>query len=171
MYSYEIKVPKERIAVLIGKKGSIKKRLMNKLKIELSIDSREGFVVLKGDDSLNLLIAQDIVKAIARGFNPDLAELLMDDDFCLEIVDVTDYSGKSRKKLIRLKSRCIGANGKARETLEDLTNTHISVYGKTVSILGKTEDVGIAKKAVEGLLRGSKHGNVYARIRKLKETL
>ena len=68
MYTYDIKIPKERIAVLIGKKGNIRKRLSNKLNIKLSIDSNEGLVILDGEDSFNLLIAENVIKAIARGF-------------------------------------------------------------------------------------------------------
>jgi len=171
MYTYDIKIPKERIAVLIGKKGDIKRRLANKLKIKLSIDSNEGLVILDGEDSFNLLIAENVIKAIARGFNPDLAELLLDEDYGLEIIDLTEFSGKSKDKLIRLRSRCIGTEGKARIMLEYLTHTHISVYGKTVSIIGKIEDLFIARESIEGLLRGSKHSNVYARIKKLREAL
>ena len=38
----------------------------------MKIDSEDGIVDLLGDDSLNLLIAQSVVKAIGRGFNPDI---------------------------------------------------------------------------------------------------
>ena len=170
MYTYDIKIPKERIAVLIGKKGNIRKRLSNKLNIKLSIDSNEGLVILDGEDSFNLLIAENVIKAIARGFNPDLAELLLDEEYGLEIIELTEFSGKSKNKLIRLRSRCIGTNGKARMMLESLTNTHISVYGKTTTIIGPVYDVLLAKHAVEKLLRGSPHGNVYKYIDSQKKS-
>ena len=77
-------------------------------------------------------------------------------------------SGKSKSNLLRLKARCIGTKGKAKNTIENLTNTSISVYGKTISIIGLAEQVFLAKKAIEALLRGSKHGNVYKQLEKSK---
>ena len=76
-FSYEVKIPKERVAVLVGVEGSVKKEIEHRLKIKLVIDSKEGDVVLTGDDSLMLLTGQNVVKAIGRGFNPNIAlELL-----------------------------------------------------------------------------------------------
>ena len=45
--------------------------------------------------------------------------------------------------------------------LESLTDSHISIYGKTVAIIGGVTDVIVAKQAIEKLLKGSPHGNVY----------
>ena len=75
-----------------------------------------------------------------------------------------NYAGKSKNDLIRLKSRIIGTEGKARKTIEKRTNTNISIYGKTVSIIGGRQGVQVAKRAVENLLRGSQHNKVYSWI-------
>ena len=74
----------------------------------------------------------------------------------------------SEKKLDRLKGRVIGSRGKSRNTLEKLTNTNISVYGKTIAIIGLIEDISISREAVEKLLQGSAHSNVYNFIEKQK---
>jgi ribosomal RNA assembly protein len=68
--------------------------------------------------------------------------------------------------MLRQKSRIIGTKGKARNSIEKMTNTNICVYGKTVCIIGKTETVVLAKQAVESLLTGAPHGNVYKRLEK-----
>ena len=86
---------------------------------------------------------------------------LVDENYCLEIVNIKDFTGKSKKKLLRIKARVIGTQGKARKLIETLTNTEIVIYGKTVAIIGKIEDTLIAKTAVEKLLSGAPHGNVY----------
>ena len=44
----ELKIPKARVAVLIGEKGSTKRLLEKKLKIKLNI-STEGDVMLEGN--------------------------------------------------------------------------------------------------------------------------
>lgn len=167
MYSYELKIPKERVSVLIGTRGRNKKYIEGILKIKININS-EGDVILRGEDSLKLKIGEDIIKAIGRGFNPDLAKLLLDEEYILDVIDITDFSGKSKDKLIRLRGRCIGTGGKSRKVIERLTKTKVSIYGKTISIIGEVEGVERARDAFEKLLRGSKHGNIYSYLEKFK---
>ena len=45
--------------------------------------------------------------------------------------------------------------------IEELSESYISVYGKSVSIIGTAESAAIAKRAVEALLSGSTHASVY----------
>jgi len=165
-FSYEVKIPKDRIAVLIGIKGKIKKKIEDSLNIKMIIDSKEGDVVLKGDDSLILLTAQSIVKAIGRGFNPDIALELLNEDGYFEIVDFGVFAGDFKSGLIRLRSRIIGTDGKARKTIEKLTDTHSVIYGKTIGIIGNYEEVELARKAFESLLSGSRHSTVYSWLEK-----
>lgn len=162
----EIKVPNERIAVLIGKKGSTKRRLCKELNIKITIDTEEQLVTLKGEDNFKLLIGKEVVQAIARGFNPEIALSLLNEENVCEIIDITDFSGNSKQKLFRLRARVIGREGKARENIEQLTHTHISIFGKTVAIIGILNDVLKAKHAIETLLRGSKHATVYSWLEK-----
>jgi len=168
VYSYGLKIPKDRIAVVIGKKGSIKKEIEAATKTQLNVDSKEGDVFISGKDALKLYNAREVVKAIGRGFNPELAIILLKPDYALEIVAVEDYVKGDIK---RAKGRLIGSEGKARRTIETLSGCYISVYGKTVAIIGKVEDVFVARRAVEGLLRGAKHGNIYKWLEKRKKEI
>ena len=52
--------------------------------------------------------------------------------------------------------------------LEEITNTNISIFGKTISILGKYDDVDLCSNAVNKLIDGQKHGIVYSFIQKKK---
>jgi len=162
----EVKIPKDRIAVLIGEKGADKRRIQNKTNTKLIINSEEGDVRIEGEDSWNVLKTKDVIKAIGRGFNPKIALRLTNDNIILDIVNIQDYSGKSKKSEERLKSRVIGTQGKARNVLEKMTNTNISVYGKTVSIIGKSEDVYLARRGIEMILNGSPHSHAYIFIQK-----
>ncbi len=165
-YHYETKIPKERIAVLIGAKGENKKKIEKELNARLVIDSDEGDVIIKGYDSFNLLIGQNIVKAIGRGINPNVALRLLEEDAVLETIDITDFSGRSKNKLIRIRGRAIGTDGKSRERIEELTNTNIAIYGKTITIIGDYEGVALARKAIESLLSGSRHTTIYQWLEK-----
>lgn len=164
-FTYDLKIPKERVAVLIGKDGSVKKELEDQTKIKIDVDSKEGDVRLIGSDSVNLYLIKDIVKAIGRGFNPEVAMQLLKQDYVLELINMADYV-KSPNQMLRLKGRVIGKAGKARETIQELTDTSISVYGKTIAIIGFCDNVAVSKKAVETLLSGSQHSAVYKWLEK-----
>ncbi len=165
-YSYELKVPRNRVAVIIGKEGSIKKEIEESTGTKLNIDSKEGDIFISGEDGLGLYSAREIIKAIGRGFNPEIAKLLLKQDYIFEVVDLTDFAGKSNDAMIRLKGRVIGREGKSRKLIEELTECSISVFGKTISIIGSAESAAAARQAVESLLGGSRHANVYKWLEK-----
>jgi ribosomal RNA assembly protein len=156
----ELKIPKERIAVLIGKDGEVKNRLEEKGKVKIDIDSKEGDVFIEGE-SLDVYVMQSVVKAIARGFNPEIAETLLNEKNSFELIDIQDFVGKSKKDQMRLKGRVIGQEGKSRKYIESFCEVKMVVYGKTIGIIGELERVAIAKQAIEMLLEGSPHGNVF----------
>ena len=170
-YSYELKVPKSRVAVIIGKEGSVKKEIEEATKTKLGIDSKEGDVFVSGEDALGLYTAREIIKAIGRGFNPEIAKLLLKPDYIFEIIDLSEYVGKSKEAMLRLKGRVIGKEGKSRRLIEELTECNISVFGKTISIIGLPESAVSARQAVEALLRGSTHANVYKWLERRRREL
>ena len=159
-FNYDLKIPKERVAVLIGKEGSVKKELEALTNLTIDVDSKEGDVKIRGEDSLKLFALKEVILAIGRGFNPDIAQLLLKQDYVLDIIHLLDFV-KNKNHFGRIKGRVIGTKGKSRATIETLTETFISVYGKTISIIGRSENVVGAKKAVEALIQGSPHSNVY----------
>jgi len=168
-YRYGIRIPKSRVAVLIGKKGAVKRQLETQTKTRIKVDSQEGDVFVEGGDPVNLLAVKDFITSVGRGFNPELAQLLLKHDYCLEVIDIANFvRGKSHLK--RIKGRVIGQEGKARRIIEELTNCHLSIFGKTISIIGPVEYSLVARRAIEMLLRGSPHSNVYRMLeRKRKE--
>ncbi|MBI2651910.1 RNA-processing protein [Candidatus Woesearchaeota archaeon] len=170
-YSYELKVPKNRVAVIIGKGGSVKKEIEEATNTKLDVDSKEGDVFISGEDALGLYTAREMIKAIGRGFNPEIAKLLLKADYVFEVVDLSEYVGKSKEAMLRLKGRVIGKEGKSRKLIEELTECNISVFGKTISIIGLPESAANARQAVESLLRGSTHANVYKWLEKRRREL
>lgn len=171
MYAEELKIPKDRIAVLLGEKGQTKYLIEKKTNTKIKVQSQDGDIFISCKESLNTFITKDIVNAIGRGFAPELALKLLDEDYQLDLIKIKDYSGKSKNKFIRIKGRLIGTKGRARKNLERLTNTYIEVYGKTVGIIGKVENIIIARQAIERILQGSRHGNVYSWLEKQRKLL
>ena len=161
---YEVRIPRDRIAVLIGIKGQIKRKIEQDTSTRLNIDSQEGDVAILGKDALDVNVSKDIVRAIGRGFNPEFAFELLKPDYFFESIDISEVSSKKNASINRIKSRLIGKEGGARRTIEKLTNTHICVYGKTISIIGYVSNVDAARKAVTSLIRGAPHSSVYATL-------
>ncbi|MEE1157470.1 MAG: KH domain-containing protein [Methanobrevibacter sp.] len=170
-----LKIPQNRVGALIGTNGDVKKSIEKLTGTILDIDSDDGTVYITPredmEDPLGVWNANHIVKAIARGFNPEVAMKLIHDDIYLEIMKLPLYIGKSKKALARYKGRIIGKNGKTRELITELAEVDMAVYGKTVSFIGEMENVLVAKEAVEMILNGSRHKSVYAFLENKKETL
>ena len=164
----DIKIPKVRVAVLIGKKGVTKRLLQKKLSVKLII-SPEGDVEVIGEP-FEMMVAIKVVRAIGRGFNPKIALLLMNDTFHFDLFDMKDFA-RSEADVHRVKGRLIGTQGKAWKTIEKLTEVDLAVYGHTVALIGEIEKIEIAKLAVEKLMRGAPHGKVYSFIDKMKGRL
>lgn len=169
-FSYELRIPKERVAVLIGKNGEIKKDLESATDTKMNIDSHEGDIFIEGDDPLKLFTAREIVKAVGRGFNPDVAKLLLKADYAIELLSLHDYI-KTKNDMLRLKGRVIGAEGKSRRTIEALTETYLSVYGKTIGIIGEAYNVSVCRRAIDSLLSGSPHSSVYKWLEKQRREM
>ncbi|MGB7969563.1 MAG: KH domain-containing protein [Methanobacterium sp.] len=161
-----LKIPRERVGVVIGKNGITKDEIENLTKTEIIVDSEAGTVAIspteETEDPLSVWKARYIVKAIGRGFNPEISVKLMGDETILEIINLPDYVGKSKKAVLRQKARIIGKEGRTKDIITDMTGVDISIYGKTVAIIGDMEQIHIAKEAVEMILNGVRHKTVYA---------
>ena len=160
-----IKVPQDRVGTLIGKNGETKKMLQDISGIKLDIDTEEGDVIIHDDveleDPVMALKIMDVIRAVGRGFNPEKATRLFDDDEYLEIVDLKDFVGDREGAVHRVRGRLIGKDGKTRRIIEDLTGCDMIIYGNTVGLIGNSISLPVAKHAVELILHGSEHATVY----------
>lgn len=165
-----VRIPKARVAPAIGSEGEVKQRIEKETGVELDYDSETGLVEVKGEDdnALGMMNAGDVIKAIGRGFSPERAFDLLDEETYLEVLDVTHYSGKSEKKKARLKGRVIGKNGKTRRLIEEYTGTNLSIYGKTIACIGPSDKISIVREAVDMLLDGAPHSAAYNFLEKKK---
>lgn len=170
-----LKIPQNRVGALIGSNGKVKKSIENATGTILDIDSEDGIVYISPredmEDPLGVWNANHIVKAIARGFNPEIALKLVRDEIYLEVISLPLYIGKSRKALARHKGRIIGKDGKTREIITEMAEVDMVVYGKTVSLIGEMDNIMIAKEAIEMILNGSRHKSVYGFLEHKKENL
>jgi len=170
MAESELKIPKDRVGALIGPDGKVKREIEEKTGTKIEVDSEGGEITItsESDDFMPVHLSQNIVKAIGRGFSPENAMLLIVDDTYLEIIDLRDYVGKSEKAIEQKKGRIIGKGGKAREEIEKAASAKISVYGRTIGIIGTMDSISKAKRAIEMLIEGASHTAVYNFLSKKK---
>ena len=171
-----VKIPRERIGVLIGPNGETKREIEENLNVKLEVNSGSGDVTINlnenSNDPFQLFRARDIVLAIGRGFSPQRAfRLLRNEDDMLTIIDLREIFGKNKSDIKRVKGRIIGKDGKTRRIIEESTETYISVYGHTVSIIGGVEESRIAREAIDMLIRGSQHATVYRFLQRKRHEL
>ena len=159
-----VRIPKERVGVLIGRDGETKQAVEEQAHVHLTIDSEEGEVTIDdthAQDPLVGLKVEDIVRAIGRGFAPDAAFRLFKEDTELYIFDIYDYAGKTESHLERVKARIIGRDGRTKRVIESITGANVAIYGHTVALIADFEGMDIAKRAIDMLLSGSQHPTVY----------
>jgi len=171
-----VKVPRERIGALVGPDGRVKASIEKKLSVRLQIDSQTGDIQITlmptAQDPTVLFRAKEVVTAIGRGFSPENAfRLLEDDETVLGVIDLREAVGRSQSDMRRLKGRVIGKEGKTRRIIEELTEANVCIYGHTISIVGKIDQVETAKAAVRMLIRGSLHGTVYRFLHRKRREL
>ena len=167
--SYEkvIRIPNDRIAVLIGKSGSVKSKIEELCFVSLDIDGDTGEVLIKAMadvEKIQPFKAMEIVTAIGRGFSPENAMTLLKGENTLHVIDLREFAGKSTANVERIKGRIIGEGGRARRNMENLTSTNISVYGRTVSIIGDASKLRSTVDAISAISSGGMHGAVYDKL-------
>jgi len=169
-YEKTVRIPVERVAALIGKKGESKKNLEEMCHVSLDIKSDTGEVSVKSSSAEegDPFKAMSVVEAVGRGFSPQRALRLLDPDMTLEVLDLRDYAGRSANSLERIRGRIIGLEGKSRKTIEELTKSSISVYGRTVAIIGESGEAKLAKEAVDMLASGSRHRSVFNMLQRAR---
>ena len=182
IFEKTVRIPAARVAVLIGRRGRTKAAIEKRCSVSVVVDSSEGTVTVKSTggqaavaaaaaaegagagDALGPFKAAEIVAAIGRGFAPDRAMSLLDEGRSLHVVDLREFAGRSPSQIGRIKGRIIGERGRARRSMESLTGASISVYGRTVAVIGTAASLRLAVEAITSLSSGSMHGAVYGRL-------
>ncbi len=167
-----VRIPEDRVGVLIGPGGSTKGEIEQKTSARIEIETGTGEVTVSSPadaDPTGILKARDIVLAIGRGFSPDRAYRLLDDSTYLGVIDIKAVAGRKDKAAMwRIRSRLIGTEGRARGRIEELSGASMSVAGNSVAIIGKEAQLDRATRAVELLLRGSEHAVVFRLLVRLR---
>ncbi|RLG19603.1 RNA-processing protein [Candidatus Micrarchaeota archaeon] len=154
-----VKIPEERVAVLLGEKGRDKRRLEKASSAKFKI-SEDGEVEIRANDPVVEWRAKDFVFAVGRGFSPSKAMKLANEDCYLRVIDLR-LMFNTPKQINRVKGRIIGEEGRTRQVIEECADVDLCIYGHTVAMIGMLEEVGIAERAIQMLMEGAMHSTVY----------
>ena len=148
------------------------REIEERAEVRLDIDSESGNVRIETvGDPVTALKGPDIVKAIGRGFAPeDALELLEDEMMMFEIIDI-DAAARNKNDLRRQKGRLIGEDGRTRELMEELTGASVAIYGSTLGVIGGPQQVEAVREAAEMILDGAPHGSVYSFLERKRNEL
>ena len=163
------RIPKERIAVLIGKGGATRKMIEDAVGVKIHIDSESGEVSAswpEDADPVHRIKLPDIIRAIGRGLAPSRAVRLISDDTFLRMYDIREWVGRRGNHTRRMRSRLIGRDGIIRTLIEGFTDTEIAIHGSTVVVIGDEAGLMMACTAIEGLLDGAEHSTVIRGMEK-----
>ncbi|MCX6774030.1 MAG: KH domain-containing protein [Candidatus Micrarchaeota archaeon] len=162
-----IKIPEERIGVFLGKNSETLKLLEEKLGLKLEI-SHNGSVTMEGNAD-KIYFGKNVIKAIGRGFSPEVALYLVEkDDFMFELIDLDEFLN-TENSIHRVKGRIIGSEGKVKIEIEKMADCYISVYGNTVGIIAPFDSISFAKEAIGMIIKGSMISSVMNFLSRKKE--
>ena len=115
---------------------------------------------------VKIWISKKMVVAFSMGFDLSYCLKLKKEEYSFELLDVRNFGKDTKKDIIRLKGRVIGSEGKCKKNLEMKTETHISVSGKRIGIIGEIEKVELCKNTLEMILNGAKHSTAFKALEK-----
>jgi ribosomal RNA assembly protein len=170
-----VRIPRERVGILIGPEGKTKTEIENRLGVKLDVDSEGSVTIILTENARDpsmLLRAKDLATAIGRGFTPETAfRLIRNEDDIFDMVDLRLVFGRSESDIRRVKSRIIGADGKTRKLIEELSEADVVVYGHTVGIIGSFEEADTARNAIQMIIDGCQHHTVYKYLQRKRTEL
>ncbi len=145
--------------------------LQRTFNVRIRVDRRGGTVEINPTERTTLdqiLKIRDVVNAILLGFRYEDALLLEREDYALHVIDLKEYTDKENH-LARIKARLIGEDGRARRSMEHLSETRIVIGDRHVAVLGPIDNVFAARDAIEMIIHGKKHGTVYKKLNRWRQ--
>lgn len=155
-------VPDQQFNKVKSELNIIKKTIEGKGNCSLELDEKDRRVILKCESTgiYEFMRISKVIEAIIIGFSYVSALRLMDESKDLVIINLKDYASNPQHER-RIKARIIGESGKVKRNIQELTSTEIIIADHVVSIIGKAEDVELAKRAIQMLIEGKEHSTVY----------
>lgn len=165
-------IPQERIGVLIGKNGEVKKKIEEKINVRIQVQ-QEGAVKVEynSEEPEAYFRLRRIADAISSGFSGEDALRLLDDNIVLKIIDLRDFAGESSPRMKIIKGRIIGRSGRVWKKIEKLSGAKLALYKHTVGIIGEEESCEITFKTILKILGGAQFSTAFKYLERKRKSL
>jgi ribosomal RNA assembly protein len=155
--------------ILISSPEKIKKALPKiKAKLDVHTDLKRNSITINGNE-FDEFTFEKIIQALDFGFELDDAMMLLKDDRDLGYVNIKEHT--HRKNLVEIRARVIGTDGKAKQTIQTLTDSAIVIHNNVVGIIADTAHMPYTIQGIISLIQGAKHGNVFSYIERQNSNL
>lgn len=148
-------IPQKRAGLLDEK---TLKALAKRLGCRLSLENGNE-VIIEGEP-YNEYNAKNVLQAFGRGFPLDATYKLLGEDYFFEMINLKDMF-RAKEQMMRVKARIIGKEGRAKEYIESVSGAQLSVYGSSISLIGRIDEIRVATSAIKVLLGGGMHKTAY----------
>jgi len=138
-------------------------KIESKIKVKVLFGRPQERISVKGKE-LDEFIAEKVIEAVDFGFDVEDALLLKNDDFSFKVVDIKSHT--PRKNLKDVRGRVIGTDGKAKNTIEELTGSVIVIHDNKVGVIVDSDHLESVTQAIISIVHGAKHGNVFSYLEK-----
>ncbi|MEM3791576.1 MAG: KH domain-containing protein [Candidatus Micrarchaeaceae archaeon] len=160
-----ISIPKKRTKVFTNE---VIERLEKRLNCKIEII--DGNRVNINGDGYSEYNAGNVISAIGRGFDVNTAEKLLINDYYFKYIRLRETLN-NRKQIERIKSRIIGKEGKSIRYIRAVSGADIVVYGDTIGMIGKIEEIEIASAAIKVLIEGGTHKRAFRVMESVKRNV
>lgn len=147
----------------------LREKLGVKIDVKRQKDSDDADILITGKNGMQEYFISEILEALASGFDLKIAILLENEEFVFKKINLRTYAKGSRLPVVR--GRIVGSQGRSKKVIQSLTDCFISLSDNYVAIIGKPESIELASKAIESLIRGTKHANVFKFLERSQGTL
>ncbi|MGB9708152.1 MAG: KH domain-containing protein [Candidatus Pacearchaeota archaeon] len=144
------------------------KKLGKKFKAKIEI-SKQGEVNISSKEKLQEYLIEKMLEAVSLGFSFNVAMQIEKTDYEFKKINIKDYVKAQNQE--RAKARLIGPQGKTKTTIEELSDCNVVLSNHTVAIIGLSNNVETALRAIESLLRGSRQANIFSYLERNRARL
>jgi ribosomal RNA assembly protein len=152
----------EHILIPEKRAGLLKEKVLLDLskKLRCKITLTNGNEVMIEGESYDEYNAKNVLQAFGRGFDLDSAYKLLIEDYFFEQINIKDVF-HTKDQLERVKARIIGTEGKTKLYIESLSGVKLAIFGGTISMIGRIEEIQVAKTGIKVLIEGGMHKTAY----------
>ena len=138
--------------------------LEKRLKVKIDITGKKVKISGNTEDEYD---ASLVLEAMQFGFSAKKSLALLHNDIIFRKIPIKQHT--RRKNLKEVRGRIIGAEGKTKHTVEQISGCDVVITNDAVGLIGPALGIEEATTAVQNLIRGSKQANVYRFLERMNK--